>query len=1221
MRPRLPAAGAAVLITLVSALAHAVPLFKGPPMVFDVGEDPDPGQAPYGDQLTGAAADLNGDGRDDLVVPNYNSPDGYGYGSTISVLMATTAPSLPTLFRSEANYLVAPEFQHSVNVGDWNNDGSLDVQTGKDSALIVLIGDGAGGFPGRVSTPAGFLHKKALMGDVNGDGRLDVVLTRFSAPPSETVFFGTGAGSFTPGPVSATDYHSRLLSDVNRDGKLDLVGVDPTYEIVVGLGNGDGSFQPSLISNVLLGSAVSLEVGDFDGDTFPDLVVGSYGYETTPATVNLLHGLGNGRFSLASVTNIPETDPAFIAARDMDMDGNLDLVVAVNQLSGTTVGKGANTVLVMFGDGTGQFPDLRQLDGGGVPTAIMLGDYDGNALPDIAATNAFDFLLTHPSDHAVTVLRNMGARDFGDGAHRATVYPPEAEAVADMNRDGIPDLVVADNSAYMEIHLGDAFGGYSGVVLQPLTPASSTSRFAIGDINRDGKLDIVAGGANLLYGNGDGTFATGGPIGSPGSTEDESLVDLNRDGRLDLILLQPLSLNVAMGGIATFGPATAYPLPANSRDFHVEDWNRDGKPDVAVATEGGIVRFTGNGDGTLSTAGTIDPSIGFTDVTSGDFNRDGFPDLAARMEADSIVSATLQGVTTYLADGSGGFGAHTVIPTFDLAGYEIASWDVNRDGSPDVVATSLGDLTGIAYPAHATYTTSGAWLGNGTGAFHRDSDYLVGLRPNINRVSFGDLDRDGQTDILGSNDDWLAGVSSVTNVSYVSILRAALPTFTGSFPLHAEYAATPGAVDPVVADFNRDGRLDVAVCGGTSVSVHFGDGAGALGSNGSYVAGTALVTLGGGDLDRDGDQDLVTLGTDGAGAILVNNGQGTFSVSTFSMGSDVTDLALGDLNRDGILDLVVCSTTEGSVLVAMGTGAPGFGTPAVYFPSNGGVHLALGDVNRDGWLDVVTDDPFLGEAAVFRNNGLGGLLTPTYVSTGTGTRDITLGDFDRDGRLDLAAARYQSGGFLSILIGDGAGGFGAPTNYPAGSDPRGITSGDPYGDGILDVLVAAGTGSALIFRGNGDGSLQPFVSWTAAGTPGAIAFGDVDRDGRPDLITANTSANNISVLLDSDHTPTSVAVAGAVIAHPVLDQNRPNPFNPRTEIRFSIPERGSVQLRVFDAAGRVVATLADGTLSAGEHRVVWAGRTDSGAAVASGVYFYRLEAAGLRESKRMVLLK
>jgi len=89
-----------------------------------------------------------------------------------------------------------------------------------------------------------------------------------------------------------------------------------------------------------------------------------------------------------------------------------------------------------------------------------------------------------------------------------------------------------------------------------------------------------------------------------------------------------------------------------------------------------------------------------------------------------------------------------------------------------------------------------------------------------------------------------------------------------------------------------------------------------------------------------------------------------------------------------------------------------------------------------------------------------------------------------------------------------------------------------------------------------------------------------------------------------------------------LMQNVPNPFNPQTTIAFDLPHKGNVSLRVFDVAGRIVKNLIDGEIySAVRHEVVWNGRDDAGRQVASGTYFYRLEAGSYSETKRMVLIK
>jgi flagellar hook assembly protein FlgD len=88
-----------------------------------------------------------------------------------------------------------------------------------------------------------------------------------------------------------------------------------------------------------------------------------------------------------------------------------------------------------------------------------------------------------------------------------------------------------------------------------------------------------------------------------------------------------------------------------------------------------------------------------------------------------------------------------------------------------------------------------------------------------------------------------------------------------------------------------------------------------------------------------------------------------------------------------------------------------------------------------------------------------------------------------------------------------------------------------------------------------------------------------------------------------------------------LGQNRPNPFNPMTEICFTIAETQRTNLRIYDLSGRLVRSLVDGALPAGDHRVVWNGLDDNGRAAPSGVYLYRLEADDFRQSRSMTLLR
>jgi len=126
----------------------------------------------------------------------------------------------------------------------------------------------------------------------------------------------------------------------------------------------------------------------------------------------------------------------------------------------------------------------------------------------------------------------------------------------------------------------------------------------------------------------------------------------------------------------------------------------------------------------------------------------------------------------------------------------------------------------------------------------------------------------------------------------------------------------------------------------------------------------------------------------------------------------------------------------------------------------------------------------------------------------------------------------------------------------------------------------------------------------------------VAGDDYVDLITNVARAQEIYYALD-----TGVPEEEPVEYRLELGQNRPNPFNPVTSIRYALPAPGHVTLAVYDAAGRLVATLVDEQRKAGPHATVWDSRSDRGVEVASGVYFCRLESGGRTLTRKMVLLK
>ena len=217
------------------------------------------------------SGDFNGDGKLDLVGPDYSSDN-------VSVLLGNGDGT----FQPAVNYPTFP-YPASVGVGDFNGDGKLDLAVaGGTGSVAVLLGNGDGTFQAAANYAVSINPVIVIVGDFNGDGKLDLAVS--DGYSAAGVLPGNGDGTFQLPPVyTSSNVQIRSAGDFNGDGKLDLVGLDPISNAVsVLLGNGDGTFQGA--ANFAVGlNPSSVAVGDFNGDGQPDLAVANeWGNNTVP---------------------------------------------------------------------------------------------------------------------------------------------------------------------------------------------------------------------------------------------------------------------------------------------------------------------------------------------------------------------------------------------------------------------------------------------------------------------------------------------------------------------------------------------------------------------------------------------------------------------------------------------------------------------------------------------------------------------------------------------------------------------------------------------------------------------------------------------------------------------------------------------------------------------------------------------------------------------------
>ena len=357
-----------------------------------------------------AVADVNGDGKPDLLVANAAATGNNGVG----VLLGNGDGT----FQLAAAYGSGGQQAEQLAVGDINNDGALDIVVANSQTVGVLLGNGDGTFQTATVFAPGSQQITALaLADVNRDGKLDLIVgnrctNNCGLNDTVGVMLGNGDGTFQSMVSyalgsSVVGPNSIAVADVNNDGKPDLVissncATAPVCTpagyggaVSVLLGKGDGTFQAAAVYASGDENATSLAVGDVNGDGKPDIVVSNFCVDTLdycyPAadSVGVLLGKGDGTFQNSVTYNAGGLSASSVAIADLDGDGAPDIIVA-NEC-GPSLNSCSNDSLVgvLAGNGDGTFQPFVTYDSGGNTAAwLVVTDVNGDGRPDLLVANA-----------------------------------------------------------------------------------------------------------------------------------------------------------------------------------------------------------------------------------------------------------------------------------------------------------------------------------------------------------------------------------------------------------------------------------------------------------------------------------------------------------------------------------------------------------------------------------------------------------------------------------------------------------------------------------------------------------------------------------------------------------------------------------------------------------------------------------------------------------------
>ncbi len=1062
-----------------------------------------------------------------------------------NVTFTGAAPEFTTQSFEEVAHVDSIENTETTKyaIGDLDNDGKIDVVTidrlsNTMSVYRNTTTSGIISFGSKIDFTTGQSPRSVTVGDIDGDGKLDVVISNLN-DNTVSIFRNTTSGgviSFASRVnfATATQPAAISITDLDKDGKPDLVVNTINLQGYVSVlrntsNSGTISFASKIDLQSVGGSIEEIRTADMDGDGKADIVIPNYGLNSVSIFRNT-SPVGSISFAAKMDIGFCCNNPFQLEIADLNDDGKPDLIVSYYLSYNVSIARNTSTVGSISVASSVNYSTGSYVDG------ISINDLDGDGKPDIAISSGVD---------SASVFKNIspvgGEVEFNPMVKYGSLWDSPILS-ADFDNDGKPDFSFKSGiyrvtiwknkttepqiTSFFPDSAGQgmtvAINGYNisnvdsvyfgGVPATSFTIVNSTTITAIVDSGSSGDVTLVTSyGIKSLRGF---TFVPRPTISSVSPL-------LGGSGSMITLLGTNLSsaLSVRFGGV----PASSFVIVSANEITAVVDTGSSGT--VSVTTLGGSAIFPGfifvplpvidsfspssGGPGTVITINGAD----FTGVTSVSFG--GIPapfTVESPTKVTAIVAAGASGsVSIITPGGTGSFMGFTYI-------------------TPSV--PTIASFTPTSGPVGTSVTISGSNFNSLPG---NNIVYFGSVRAIVNTSSTNQITVTvpyGATYLPISVLNTATGRSGFSSMPFI----ITFPVEAVNFDYHQDFpsggSVLSGPEGVALGDFDGDGRPDIVVANidQNSISVFHNttvDGMLFFQKSDYSTNANDVFT---GDLDGDGKPDIV---------VVENNltiFRNTSVIDTISFapkielttGYEPVSVWIADIDNDGLADIVTANQIDGTVSVFRNIGGPGYISFAQRVNFSVGANpssLSVNDFDGDGKPDIATSNTGSNTISILRNMGATGNIAfanKVDVATGNNPSSICSADFDRDGKVDVAVAnRYDN--TISVLKNFSTAGniTFAPkidyyNRYIVGSQQTKIITTDLDGDGKTDLAVSSNI-DVQVFKNMSilDSLSFASLSYSAFFTSGiqsCVAAGDLDMDGKPDLSVTNYSEGNISVL-------------------------------------------------------------------------------------------------------------